>query len=140
LGCVVEPRIGLHLVLFRPCATFKSCLVTQSDLTSGYLCCSDLSLIRRGATRWDNLISTLFAQATSCQLEYKYLAKVTGRAEYYEKVRFPFSFRISSIMNTYIQVERIMDVLYAVNATDGFFLTSGSIMEVHWVVRFSSLF
>ena len=65
---------------------------------------------------------------------------MTGRAEYYEKVRFPFSFRISSIMNTYIQVERIMDVLYAVNATDGFFLTSGSIMEVHWVVRFSSLF
>jgi hypothetical protein len=28
----------------------------------------------------------LFAEAASCQLEYKYLAKLTGRAEYYEKV------------------------------------------------------
>lgn len=30
--------------------------------------------------------SILFAEAATCQLEYKYLAKLTGRAEYYEKV------------------------------------------------------
>jgi hypothetical protein len=87
-----------------------------------YLDCSDLLLIRRGATRWGNLgPSALFAEATSCQLEYKYLAKVTGRAEYYEKVRFPFSFRIPSIMDACMQVERIMDVFYAANTTDGLF-------------------
>jgi len=83
---------------------------------------SDSLLIRRGATRWGNLgITTLFAEATSCQLEYKYLAKVTGRVEYYEKVRFLFSFRIPSIMDACMQVERIMDVFYTVNATDGLF-------------------
>ena len=57
-----------------------------------YLCFSDLPLIRRGATRWGNLgVFTLFAEATRCQLEYKWLAKVTGRAEYHEKVRLPFN-------------------------------------------------
>lgn len=46
-----------------------------------------------GATRWGDLgITTLFAEATSCQLEYKYLAKLTGRAGFYEKVQLPFSF------------------------------------------------
>ena len=87
-----------------------------------YLSCSDSLLLRRGATRWGDLgTTTLFAEATSCQLEYKYLAKVTGRAEYYEKVWFLFSFRIPSIMDICIQVERIMDIFYAVNATDGLF-------------------
>jgi hypothetical protein len=28
----------------------------------------------------------LFSEAASCQLEFKYLAKLTGRADYYEKV------------------------------------------------------
>ena len=28
----------------------------------------------------------LFAEATSCQLEFKYLAKLTGNKEYYKKV------------------------------------------------------
>ena len=76
----------------------------------------------QGATRWGNFgITTLFAEATSCQLGYKCLAKVTGRAEYYEKVRFPFSFRIPSIVDACMQVERIMDAFYAVNTTDGLF-------------------
>ena len=87
-----------------------------------YLGCSDSLLLCRGATRWGDLgTTTLFAEATSCQLEYKYLAKVTGRAEYYEKVRFLFSFRIPSIMDACMQVERIMDIFYAVNVTDGLF-------------------
>ena len=76
----------------------------------------------QGATRWGNLgITTLFAEATSCQLEYKCLAKVTGRAEYHEKVRLPFSFRIPSIMDACMQVEGKTDVFNAVNATDGLF-------------------
>ena len=53
---------------------------------------------------------------------YKCLAKVTGRAEYHEKVRLPFLFRIPSIMDARMQVERIMDVFHAVNATDGLFV------------------
>ncbi|PFH46692.1 glycoside hydrolase family 47 protein [Amanita thiersii Skay4041] len=47
--------------------------------------------------------SVLFAEATSCQLEFKYLAKMTGRKEYYEKV------------------ENIMSIIYASNSTDGLF-------------------
>jgi len=97
---------------------------------------SDLLLIRRGATRWGNLIT----EATSCQLEYKYLAKVTGRVEYYEEVRFPFSFRIPSIMDAIMQVERIMDVFYAVNATDGLFADRWFDNGTPRVVRFFSPF
>ena len=105
-----------------------------------YLGCSDLLLIRRGATRWGNLgLTTRFAEATSRQLGYKWLAKVTGRAEYYEKVRFPFSLRVPSIMDACMQVERIMDVFYVGNATDGL-LVGVSIMELHRVVRLSSPF
>ncbi|EDR05418.1 glycoside hydrolase family 47 protein [Laccaria bicolor S238N-H82] len=57
---------------------------------------------RWGATRWGDLgITALFAEATSCQLDYEYLAKLTVTAGFYEKV------------------ERIMDVFYVLNATDG---------------------
>lgn len=31
--------------------------------------------------------STLLAEGMSCQMEYKYLAHLTGRSEYYSKVR-----------------------------------------------------
>jgi mannosyl-oligosaccharide alpha-1,2-mannosidase len=34
--------------------------------------------------------SVLFSEATSCQLEFKYLAKLTGRKEYYEKVSLTY--------------------------------------------------
>jgi mannosyl-oligosaccharide alpha-1,2-mannosidase len=30
----------------------------------------------------------LLAELASCQLEYKYLSKLTGRPEYYERVSF----------------------------------------------------
>ncbi|KXN80800.1 Endoplasmic reticulum mannosyl-oligosaccharide 1,2-alpha-mannosidase [Leucoagaricus sp. SymC.cos] len=45
----------------------------------------------------------LFAEATSCQLEYKYLAKLTGRKEYYETV------------------ERVMDIIYDAKPKNGLF-------------------
>jgi len=32
--------------------------------------------------------TVLFAEAATCQLEFKYLAKLTGNKEYYEKVGF----------------------------------------------------
>ena len=47
---------------------------------------------------------------------------MTGRAECYEKVRFPFLFRRLLIIDACMQVERIMDVFYAVNAMDGLFV------------------
>ncbi|KAJ8689444.1 hypothetical protein PTI98_012347 [Pleurotus ostreatus] len=47
----------------------------------------------------------LFAEAASCQVEYKYLAHLTGRAEYFERV------------------ENVMDKIYAANVTDGLFAT-----------------
>ena len=113
---------GLCMAFYFYClAILHECLCLPRHFLP-YLCFSDLPLIRRGATRWGNLgVFTLFAEATRCQLEYKWLAKVTGRAEYHEKVRLPFLFRIPSIMDAHMQVERIMDVFYAVNATDGLF-------------------
>ncbi|KAF5371378.1 hypothetical protein D9615_009662 [Tricholomella constricta] len=45
----------------------------------------------------------LFSEATSCQLEFKYLAKLTGRKEYYTAV------------------DHIMNTLYATNPKDGLF-------------------
>ncbi|TFK66959.1 glycoside hydrolase family 47 protein [Pluteus cervinus] len=59
----------------------------------------------------------LWAEATSCQLEFKYLAKLTGTAEYYHKV------------------ERIMEFMYATNSTEGLFaekwLLNGQQVPVH---------
>jgi mannosyl-oligosaccharide alpha-1,2-mannosidase len=45
----------------------------------------------------------LFAEAATCQLEFKYLAKLTGNREYYDKA------------------EKAMDVFYRANVTDGLF-------------------
>ncbi|RDB31115.1 Endoplasmic reticulum mannosyl-oligosaccharide 1,2-alpha-mannosidase [Hypsizygus marmoreus] len=45
----------------------------------------------------------LFSEATSCQLEYKYLAKLTGRKEYY------------------IAVDHIMEHMYRANVPNGLF-------------------
>jgi len=50
-----------------------------------------------------NKNTVLFAEATTCQLEFKYLAKLTGNKEYYEKV------------------EKAMDVFYRANVKDGLF-------------------
>ncbi|KAF9466320.1 glycoside hydrolase family 47 protein [Collybia nuda] len=48
----------------------------------------------------------LFSEAASCQLEFKYLAKLTRRPEYYQRV------------------EKAMDVLYDSNPPDGLFSSS----------------
>ncbi|THU86220.1 glycoside hydrolase family 47 protein [Dendrothele bispora CBS 962.96] len=48
---------------------------------------------------------TLWAEALSCQMEYKYLAHLTGKHEYYDKV------------------EHIMTWMYDANITDGVFPT-----------------
>jgi len=47
--------------------------------------------------------TVLFAEAATCQLEFKYLAKLTRKKEYYEKV------------------EKAMDVFYRANVTNGLF-------------------
>ncbi|KAG5644461.1 hypothetical protein DXG03_008361 [Asterophora parasitica] len=52
--------------------------------------------------------SILFAEAASCQLEFKYLAKLTGRKEYFTAVN------------------NVMDVIYATNAPDGLFALTWS--------------
>ncbi|KAG5634636.1 hypothetical protein H0H81_001318 [Sphagnurus paluster] len=50
----------------------------------------------------------LFSEFTSCQLEYKYLAKITGRKEYYTAA------------------ERVMELLYKLDPKDGLFATRWS--------------
>ncbi|KAL0947748.1 hypothetical protein HGRIS_013828 [Hohenbuehelia grisea] len=47
--------------------------------------------------------SVLFAEAMSCQMEYKYLAHLTGRSEFYDKV------------------EKVMRLMYRYNPIDGLF-------------------
>ncbi|KIM37603.1 glycoside hydrolase family 47 protein [Hebeloma cylindrosporum] len=47
--------------------------------------------------------TVLFAEATTCQLEFKYLAKLTGKKEYYERV------------------QTAMNVFYKANVKDGLF-------------------
>jgi hypothetical protein len=42
--------------------------------------------------------TVLFAEATTCQLEFKYLAKLTGKKEYYERVSEPTSFVLPPVM------------------------------------------
>ncbi|KAJ3817155.1 glycoside hydrolase [Lentinula raphanica] len=62
---------------------------------------------RTNATRGGWTGNTLWAEALSNQLEYKYLAHVTGKPEYFEKA------------------ERCMQLMYEANITDGIFPT-------HW--------
>ncbi|KAK2462665.1 hypothetical protein APHAL10511_005398 [Amanita phalloides] len=47
--------------------------------------------------------NVLFAEVASCQLEFKYLARMTGRLEYYRKA------------------ENVMSILYRANVVDGLF-------------------
>ncbi|KAF8166576.1 glycoside hydrolase [Mycena galopus ATCC 62051] len=56
-----------------------------------------------GATRGGWTGGVLWSEALSNQMEYKYLAHLTGRAEYFEKT------------------ERIMDIMYNASITDGQF-------------------
>ncbi|KAF9809117.1 hypothetical protein IEO21_07552 [Rhodonia placenta] len=65
--------------------------------------------------------TVLWAEALSCQLEYKYLAHLTGRREYFE------------------DVERIMDIMRDAQVTDGMFptrwnLSKGTPMNSHFSV------
>ncbi|GAW02036.1 glycoside hydrolase family 47 protein [Lentinula edodes] len=60
---------------------------------------------RTNATRGGWTGNTLWAEALSNQLEYKYLAHITGKPEYFEKA------------------ERCMQLMYEANVTDGIFPT-----------------
>jgi len=64
----------------------------------------------------------LFAEATTCQLEFKYLAKLTGRREYYERVCAPTLFN-SAMTDIYfsVQAQTAMNVFYRANVKDGLF-------------------
>ncbi|KAJ3493767.1 hypothetical protein NLJ89_g10944 [Agrocybe chaxingu] len=60
--------------------------------------------VETGAVKSDGGKNTvLFAEATSCQLEFKYLAKITGKKEYYQKV------------------QKAMDYFYKADVKDGLF-------------------
>lgn len=64
--------------------------VSSSLVSVYYLMCSFYFICTRGKTGmgWTGSM-VLFAEAASCQLEFKYLAKLTGRREYYDAVRVP---------------------------------------------------
>lgn len=64
-----------------------------------------------GATKSGWSPDVLWAEALSCQLEYKYLAHLTGRREYYD------------------HVERIMDIMQAAKVKDGMFPTKWKMLS-----------
>lgn len=54
----------------------------------------------------------LLAELASCQVEYKYLAKATGRFEYYEKVCLTVD-NTRIFADEGVQAENVMTHLYA---------------------------
>ncbi|KAG6335738.1 hypothetical protein ID866_3362 [Astraeus odoratus] len=58
-----------------------------------------------GVTRQGWTVDALWSEMTSCQLEYKYLAHLTGRTDYYHRA------------------EHVMDIMYEWPATDGLYPT-----------------
>ena len=72
----------------------------------------------------------MWAEALSCQVEYKYLAHLTGRREYFDAVRviIPTEMGLSLSWFCFIQVERIMKLMYDAELQDDMFPTKWSIM------------
>lgn len=68
--------------------------------------------------------SVLWSEVLSCQLEYKYLAHLTGRRQYFDNASFPFDSSMMVFHSPLIaQVEKIMDIMRDANVTDGMFPT-----------------
>ena len=59
-----------------------------------------------------------FSEAASCQLEFKYLAKLTGRKGYYEKVSLSSNFWCLPMS---LKAERAMDLMYNARTFEGLF-------------------
>ena len=64
--------------------------------------------------------TVIWAEATSCQLEFKYLAKLTGRKEYYERVSISYSEGVLKSQEL-LQVEHVMELMYQAKPKDGLF-------------------
>ena len=62
----------------------------------------------------------LLAEIASCQMEFKFLAKLTRNKEYFKKVTPRFSFSASYI---YIKVDHIMDMMEAEQHNNGMWPT-----------------
>ncbi|CAA7263605.1 unnamed protein product [Cyclocybe aegerita] len=65
--------------------------------------------------------TVLFAEATSCQLEFKYLAKITGKKEYYQKVQ--------KAMNYFYKAD-VKDGLF----NDNWFIKDGTPTGSHFTI------
>lgn len=65
----------------------------------------------------------LLAEAMSCQLEYKYLAHLTGRRKYFDHVRASAVFELvkphCSTFYLPSQVERLMDLMLNAEVQEG---------------------
>ncbi|KAJ3527859.1 hypothetical protein NM688_g8069 [Phlebia brevispora] len=65
--------------------------------------------------------AVLWSEALSCQMEYKYLARLTGRPQYYEKVKSMHRCEQGNLSHK--QVEHVMNIMRDANVTDGMFPT-----------------
>ena len=78
---------------------------------------------------WSGSVNGLLAEVATCQLEYKYLAHVTGKRKYYDVVsknRFFNDVLNANWVVDYFQAEKINNILYTANVTnlDGLFPTA----------------
>lgn len=78
----------LTLSMLKRCVSQHTQFISSSsDLTDIIFFIYSGEILADGGQR-----TVLFAEATTCQLEFKYLAKLTGKKEYYERVGFYFYF------------------------------------------------
>ena len=59
--------------------------------------------------------SGVLAEIASCQMEYAYLGKITGKKEHVDHVRVPLSYPLDFGADTALQATLITNLLYAAN-------------------------
>jgi mannosyl-oligosaccharide alpha-1,2-mannosidase len=72
-----------------------------------------------GDTRSGWTQNVLLAEALSCQLEFKYLAHMTGRTAYYHKVSPSLVAKMRITDSQQLQVENVMDKMAHANISQG---------------------
>ncbi|KAF5377756.1 hypothetical protein D9757_008068 [Collybiopsis confluens] len=102
-GLLSAYALSGELVLLQKADELGGMLLPAFNTSSGFPMYAIST--RTNATRPGWAGNTLWAEALSNQLEYKYLAHLTGKPEYFEKA------------------ERCMELMYTANITDGLFPT-----------------
>ncbi|KAL1725794.1 glycoside hydrolase family 47 protein [Schizophyllum commune] len=102
-GLLSAYAISREPILLARADDLGAALLPAMDTPSGLPIYAVNTQSGKGKIGWTGTV--LWAEALSCQMEYKYLAHLTGRPQYYHKV------------------EKIMDIMHKANVTDDLFST-----------------